>query len=125
MAYKKIGLVSFLIVASASSAFANSSPAYNPGVTTITSQINQNSSSSIRHLQVIGTPFMSSKTSFPKSARKIRIVREPLPGQSRVIQSTSDKSVIAVPNHSSGSMKIIKPSARKMNKSAIPNLYSE
>jgi len=125
MSYKKFGFVSFFIFASASSAFANGSPAYNSNVSVTTYQANHNAAPTMRNQQTASRQFVSSSANSPQAARKVRIIRETLPGQSRVIQSTSDKSVIAVPNHASGFMKIIKPSMRKMKKTAMPNLYTE
>ena len=113
-------LVSIFMLSSAASAAAN-----NPIETSRQYEPSYFYAPQSGRSQLVQTPYTNLKTLSSRSTRKTRIIREPLPGQNRVIRSKSTKGVIAVPNYSNGSMKIIRPSARKTSRADMPNLYSE
>jgi len=113
-------LVSIFVLGTAASAAAN-----NPSETSRQYELSYSYAQQSGHNQSAQTPYAALKAVSSRSTRKTRIIREPLPGQNRVIRSKSTKGVIAVPNHSNGSMKVIRPLPRKTSRAAMPNLYSE
>lgn len=57
--------------------------------------------------------------------RKVRVIREPLPRQSRVLRQTSSRGLVVTPHHAAGAMKIISQNKKGRIKSSMRNLYSD
>lgn len=51
----------------------------------------------------------------------MRVIRQPLPGQDRVLITTSPRDVIAVPRNSNGRMRVIVPPSQKSIRHSMPS----
>jgi len=57
--------------------------------------------------------------------KKVRVIREPLPRQSRVLRQISSRGLVVTPHQAAGAMKIISRSNKGPMKSSMRNLYSD
>ena len=64
--------------------------------------------------------YSDAETLLLPSLRSMRIVRQPLPGQGRVIITTSPRDVIAVPDNSDARMKVIVPPNQTSLRPSMP-----
>ncbi|CAM3858422.1 hypothetical protein LIHA111178_12420 [Litorimonas haliclonae] len=59
------------------------------------------------------------------SSRKVRVIREPVPRQSRVLRQTSRRGLVVTPHHAAGAVKIIPYDKKGGMNSSMRNLYSD
>ncbi len=59
------------------------------------------------------------------TTKKMRVIREPLPRQNRVLRQTSSRGLVVTPHYAAGAMKIITQSNKEKMKSSMRNLYSD
>lgn len=69
--------------------------------------------------------FSDEGTMFLPSLKKMRVIRQPLPGRSPVVITTSPRDVIAVPNSANGKMRVIVPPNQTLLRHSIPNRSSD